>query len=97
MVQTALRFGIQKAAGTAMSPKELAGTVGQHIERLLETGGDPQLAGQIRAAVNDPQAIIEIRSGKQVQTVTPGMPLRELLPPKTAEVEITVSRPHVGG
>ena len=40
---------------------------------------------------------IEVKSGKSVQTATPDMPLRELLPHVTEDVQITVSQPHAGG
>ena len=97
MIQSALRFGIQKAAMREVSPDDMRATVGQHIEHLLAESPDRQLSAQIRSAIKDPQSIIEIRSGKLVQAVTPDMPLRELLPPESAQVEITVSKPHVGG
>ena len=97
MIQSALRFGIQKAAMRKVSPEDMRVTVGQHIEHLLGENPDRQLSAQVRSAIKDPQSIIEIRSGKLVQTVTPETPLRELLPPESAKVEITVSKPHVGG
>ena len=34
---------------------------------------------------------------EQIQTVSPDMPMRELLSPEAGEVEITVSQPHAGG
>lgn len=98
MLQTILRYGIQKAVEGCVSPKELKTTVGEHIRSLLdETEQGGRAVGQIREALKNPQSIIELRSGKQVQTVTPDMPLRELLPGNTEEMEITISQPHVGG
>lgn len=98
MLQTTLRYGIQKAVEGSISPKDLKTTVGEQIRSLLdktEQGGSG--VGQIREALKNPQSIIELRSGKQVQTVTPDMPLCELLPGDTEEMEITISQPHVGG
>jgi len=97
MIPTQLRFGIQPAAAATVTSDALQTTVGQQIEALLADTAEPHVASQIRQALKDPQAIIEVRSGKQVQTATPNMPLRELLPPEDAPLEITVSRPHVGG
>ena len=97
MFQTTLRYGIQKATETDVEPRELQTTVGQQIESLLDESGDPLITDQIRRAMRDPQSTIEVKSGKRVQTATPDMPLRELIPPDGHSVEITVSQPHVGG
>ena len=97
MLQTSLRFGIQEAATATLSPKDLRTTVGQQIEQLLADAQDPKVAGQVRAALKNPQSIIEIRAGKQVQTVSPEVPLRELTSVESGELEITISQPHVGG
>ena len=97
MFQTTLRYGIQKATETDVEPQELRTTVGQQIEYLLDESEDPQITNRIRQAMRDPQSTIEVKSGKQVQTATPDMPLRELMPPDGENVEITVSQPHVGG
>ena len=97
MIQTALRYGIQKAADDVVEPEDLQATVGQEIERLLEETRPGQVSSQLREALKNPQSIIEVRSGKQVQTVTPDTPVRELLSPDTDQLEITISQPHVGG
>ena len=97
MFQTTLRYGIQKATETEVEPTELRTTVGQQIEYLLDESEDAQVSSQVRQAMRDPQSTIEVRSGKSVQTATPDMPLRELMPPEGENVEITVSQPHVGG
>jgi len=97
MFKTTLRYGIQKATEAAVEPRTVHPTVGQQIESLLDTSEDPQVAGQIRDALRDPQSTIEVRAGGRVQTATPDMPLRELLPPDGEEVQITVSQPHAGG
>ena len=97
MFQTTLRFGIQKATETIVEPEELMKTVGQQIESLLADSDDPVVTDQIRAALRDPQSTIEVKSGNQIQTASPDMPMRELLPSDSADLEITVSRPHVGG
>lgn len=97
MAQTSLRFGLQQAAERPLVKDDLKATVGQHIEELIQGTANANVAGQLRAALKDPQSVIEIRSGETVQTATPDMPLRELLSPGTGEVEITVSKPHVGG
>jgi hypothetical protein len=96
-MQASLRYGIQKAAQTTVTTADPATTVGQQIEQLLRSTANPQLQGQVLAALKNPQSVIEIRCGTQVQTVSPDMPLRELLSPEAGEVEITVSQPHVGG
>lgn len=67
------------------------------FESLLDDSHDPQVVRQIREALSDPQSTIEVKAGGRVQTATPDMPLRELLPPDGEEVQITVSQPHVGG
>ena len=56
-----------------------------------------QVVGQIRRALADPRCTIEVKSGQNVQTATPDMPLRELLPQKTEDMQITVSQPHATG
>jgi len=38
-----------------------------------------------------------VKSGQNVQTATPDMPLRELLPQKTEDMQITVSQSHAAG
>lgn len=96
-MQASLRYGIQKAAQATLAEKNLSTTVGQQIEQLLVNTKDPKINSQVREALKDPKAIIEIRCGKQLQTASPDMPLRELLSPENGEVEITVSQPHVGG
>ena len=53
-----------------------------------------QVVGQIRRALADPRCTIEVKSGQNVQTATPDMPLRELLAQKTEDMQITVSQPH---
>lgn len=97
MFQASLRYGIQKATESDVEPEDLRTTVGQQIEYLLDESEDPQVAGQIRQALRDPQATIEVRSGSQIQTATPNMPLRELLPHSSEDIQITVSQPHAGG
>ena len=92
-----LRYGIQPAAQTALTEADGHTTVAQAIEELLRSAQDEQVAGQVRAALDDPQSIIEIRSGKQVQTVNPTVPLRELISPGAGQLEITINQPHVGG
>ena len=79
MFQASLRYGIQKATEIEVEPQAGA-TVGQQIEQLLGESQDEQTAGQIRQALQDPHCTIEVKSGKNVQTATPDMPLRELLP-----------------
>jgi len=97
MFQTTLKYGMQTATEGELEPREVQPTVGQQIESLLDDTGDPQVAGRIRDALADPQSTIEVRSGQRVQTATPDMPLRELLPTDGQEVQFTVSQPHVGG
>ena len=98
MFQTTLRYGIQEAMKGIIAPEEIKTTVGEQIYYLLkESKQEDRVADQIRQALKDPQSIIELRSGKQVQIATPEMPLREILPSETGEIEITVSRPHAGG
>ena len=97
MVQTALRYGLQKAAVGTLSGGDAGKNVGQHVEQLIQVTQDPQLSGQLHSALKDPQSVIEIRCGKQIGTVTPQMPLRELLSPEAGAIEITVSKPHAGG
>ena len=97
MLDTSLRFGTQLAVDVSLSPDRLGSTVGEQIERLLRATPNKQISTQLRAATKDPNSIIEIRSGKQVQIATPNMPLRELLSPEAGDLEITVSKPHVGG
>jgi len=97
MAQSSLKLGLREAAARPLVKDDLKATVGEHIERMIQDSPDANVAGQLRAALKDPQSVIEIRSGKTVQTATPGMPLREMLSPGTGEIEITVSKPHVGG
>ncbi|MFH1572199.1 MAG: hypothetical protein ABIL09_29685 [Gemmatimonadota bacterium] len=97
MFRTTLRYGIQTATETKVERPRVAATVGQQIESLLDQSGDPQVARHIREALRNPQSTIEVKAGGRVQTATPDMPLRELLPPEGEEVQITVSQPHVGG
>ena len=97
MAQKILRYGIQKAAEGLLTKEDFKTTIGQQIEKLLGGTGDTQVSGQVRSTLKDPQSVIEIRSGNRVQTVTPDMPLREILSPESGELEITVSKPHVGG
>ena len=97
MFQTTLRYGIQKAAEGVMEQEDAGTTIGQQIDQLLQQTQDTQVAGQLRTALKDPQSVIEIRCGKQIQTVSPDMPMRELLSPEAGEVVITVSQPHAGG
>lgn len=96
MFQASLRLGIQKATQIQVEPRKGA-TVGEQIEHLLAESEDEQIASQIREALRDPRCTIEVRSGKTVQTATPDMPLRELLPHGHEDVQITVSQPHAGG
>jgi hypothetical protein len=96
-MQASVRYGIQKAVQATVATADPRVTVGQQIEQLLRAAPNPQLQGQVLAALKNPQSVIEIRCGSQVQTVSPDMPLRELLSPEAGEVEITVSQPHVGG
>lgn len=97
MIKTKLSYGMQEAVDTVLQPEQLDTTVAEHIQALLQQDGNAQVSEQIRAALNDPQSIIELRSGEQVQTASAGTPLREILPPDAGELEITVSQPHVGG
>ena len=97
MVQKTLRYGIQEAAVGVISEDDFQTTIGQQIEKLLADTQDSRISGQVRSTLKDPQSVIEIRSGSQVQTVAPDMPLRELLSPGAGELEITISKPHVGG
>ena len=97
MFQAALRYGIQKATTAEVMPEGTTNTVGEHIDHLLRETDDEQVAAQIRRALSTPNCIIEVRSGDTVQTATPDMPLRELLPQSAQEVEITVSQAHAGG
>ena len=48
MVQTALRYGLQKAAEGTLSGGDAGKSVGQHIEQLIQMTQDPQLSGQLR-------------------------------------------------
>jgi len=97
MLDTSLHFGTHKAAEAVVPLDKLANTVGELIECLLDADSDKRDRPQIRAAAKDPNAIIEICSGEQVQIATPNMPVRELLSPESSKLEITVSKPHVGG
>ena len=97
MISTTLRYGIQKAASDIALAENPRATVGQHIEQILQQTSPGQVTDQLHAALENPQSIIELRAGAQVQTVTPDTPLRELLPADAEELEITVSQPHVGG
>ena len=97
MFQAALRYGIQQATTVEVLEEGTTGTVGEHIERLLKGTEDPHIVGEIRRALGDPNCVIEVRSGEDVQTATPDMPLRELLPQSAQQVEITVSQAHAGG
>ena len=96
-MQTMLRYGIQKAAEAPLTSEAVNETVADQINRLVSQSADPHIADQLRSALKDPESVIEVRSGDQVQTATPDMPLRELLTPGMGELEITVSKPHVGG
>lgn len=96
MFQASLRYGIQKATQIEVEPTSAA-TVGQQIEHLLTESADEQVTAQIRRALQDPHCTIEVKSGGAVQTATPDMPLRELLPHAHEDVQITVSQPHAGG
>ena len=97
MVRASLHYGIQPAAESVVEGSESRITVAEQIEGLIANCSDPALSGQLRSALKDPQSVIEIKCGNQLQTATPDMPLRELLVPEAGEVEITVSKPHVGG
>ena len=97
MIQTALRYGIQTAGEEAFEAEDLKTTVGQQIQSLLEDRKPDRVTNQLREALKNPQSIIEVRSGEQVQTVTPDTPVRELLAPDSDELEIAVSQPHAGG
>ena len=97
MVSTILNCGIQKVAEGIMDRKETVLTVGQQIERLIEQGQTAPMTKQTRATLRDPRAVIEVRSGDQLQIVTPMMPLREVMDWDVESVEITVSEIHVGG
>ena len=92
-----LRYGIQEAAQTSLAEANANTTVAQAIAELLRSSQDFQLNDQVRAALDDPLSIIEIRSGNQVQTVNPEVPLRELISPEAGQLEITINQPHVGG
>jgi hypothetical protein len=92
-----LRYGIQQAAQTALGEAGPNTTVAQAIEELLRSSKDPWVADQVRSALGDPLSIIELRSGKQVQTVNPEVPLRELVSPESGQLEITINQPHAGG
>ena len=92
-----LRYGIQPAAQNALGNLSPQTTLSQAIEDLMRTSADEGLNAQLRAALQDPQSVIEIRTGKQVQTATLDMPMCELLSPEGAPLEITVSQPHAGG
>lgn len=96
-MHASLRYGIQQAAQAALADADLHTTVAQAIEELLRSSQDEQVTDQVRAALDDPHSIIEIRSGQQVQTAGPEMPLRELLSAEAGQLEITISQPHVGG
>ena len=96
-MQTILRYGIQKAAENEADPQKLKKTVGEQIKYLLEQEKEGPATAQILEALKSPQSIIEVRAGAVVQTVSPDMPLRELLPVDGDELEIAVSQPHVGG
>ncbi len=95
MIKTALKYGIQQAAEGEMPPKGLSATVGEQIKAML-SDKEGTTAEQIRNALHDPQATIELRSGDSVQVVNPDTPLRELVT-AAGEMEITVSLPHAGG
>ena len=97
MIQTAVRYGIQTAGEETFEPEDLSTTVGQQIHSLLADRQPDRVTNQIREALKNPQSVIEVRSGKQVQTVTPDTPVRELLAPDSDELEIAVSQPHAGG
>lgn len=92
-----LRYGIQEAAQTSLAEAGANTTVAQAIAELLRSSQDYQLKGQVQDALDDPLSIIEIRSGNQVQTVNPEVPLRELISPEAGQLEITINQPHVGG
>ena len=94
MYATTLHYGLQEVARRKTA--DLRTTVGEHIEELLRSDPDEKNAAQLRASLDDPRTVIELRSGEQVQTVTADMPLRELLPGDD-ELEIRVSKPHAGG
>lgn len=97
-----VNLGIQSVAQTALDFSDPNITVGEAIVRTLGDAQDEERAEQTRTAIAAPQSIIEIRCGKLIQTVTPDIPLRELLKPEQLEsgpsrLEFTVSQPHVGG
>lgn len=92
-----LRYGIHQAAQTSLAGADAKTTVAQAIDELLQSSQDEELSEEVRAALADPLSIIEISSGKQIQTVNPEMPLRELLSPEAGQVEITINQPHAGG
>ena len=97
MVST-LRFGTRKVAEDSSGKRISSATVSSEIGRLLqEQSLDEVLTTQVKDALNNPHSIIELRSGKKIQTVTPDMPLREVLAPGTGTFEISISQPHVGG
>ncbi|MFA6110417.1 MAG: hypothetical protein WDA75_16765 [Candidatus Latescibacterota bacterium] len=96
-MQASLRFGIQPTAQAPVAVGDLNATVGDQIERLLAEATDSRLQGRIREALKSPQSVLEVRCGQQVQTVTAGMPLRELVSTRTEAVEIVVNQPQAGG
>jgi hypothetical protein len=96
-MQAALRYGIQKAAQVPVAVQDLDLTVGEQIERLLAGAPDGRLQGCIRDALKNPQSVLELRCGQKVQTVTPAMPLREVVTSRTQVLEIVVSQPQAGG
>ncbi|MEW6755571.1 MAG: hypothetical protein AB1505_32025 [Candidatus Latescibacterota bacterium] len=96
-MQAALRYGIQKAAEVPVAAQDLDLTVGEQIERLLAGAADNRLQGHIRRALKNPQSVLELRCGQKVQTVTAGMPLREVVTSRTQVLEIVVNQPHAGG
>ena len=96
MIRTEVRMGIQTASEGELEIEEVSRTVGEHIASLNKETVGPA-ADRLRAAMQNPQSTIELRSGDKVQVVTPDTPLRELLPPDGSKLEITVSEPHVGG
>jgi hypothetical protein len=97
-MQASLHYGLQQAAQAQLSEQQvMRATIGDQIQTLLDKSPDAELASQVRDALKDPMSVIEIRSGDQVQTATRDMPLRELIAPATGELEIVISKPHVGG
>lgn len=92
-----LRCGIQPAAQDALANLSPQTTLSQAIEDLMRKSEDQEVNARLRAALADPLSVIEIRSGKQVQTATLDMPLCELVSPAGEPFEITVSQPHAGG